>query len=46
MVGGRVPEDLLRLEVRELTGLLRHDGSFADLRDMLAAKGIPASVAR
>lgn len=39
------PEELLRLEVRELTDLLRHDGSFAGLRDTLAAKGIPASAA-
>lgn len=45
MAGGRVPEELLRLEVRELTELLRHDGSFADLRGMLAAKGIAASAA-
>jgi hypothetical protein len=39
------PEELLQLEVRELTGLLRHDGSFADLRDTLTTSGIPASVA-
>lgn len=33
----------LQLEVRELTDLLRHADSFAELRDTLAAKGIPAS---
>lgn len=38
-------EELLRLEVRELTGLLRHHDSFAGFRDTLAARGIPASVA-
>jgi hypothetical protein len=38
-------EELLRLEVRELTDLLRHHDSFAGFRDTLAAKGIPASVA-
>jgi hypothetical protein len=45
MVAKRPPEELLQLEVRELTGLLRHDASFADLRDALASKGLPASVA-
>jgi hypothetical protein len=45
MTGRRVPEELLQLEVRELTDLLRHDGGFAGLRDMLAAKGVPASAA-
>jgi hypothetical protein len=45
MAGVRVPERLLQLEVREQTDLLRHDGSFAGLRDALAAKGIPASAA-
>jgi len=37
-------EELLQLEVRELTDLLRHHDSFAGFRDTLAAKGIPASV--
>jgi hypothetical protein len=42
----RLPaEELLQLEVRELTDLLRHDESFAGLRDTLASQGIPASVA-
>jgi len=45
MTGRRVPEEMLQLEVRELTDLLRRDSSFAGLRDMLAAKGIPASAA-
>jgi len=45
MTGRRIPEDLLQLEVRELTGLLRHDRSFTGLRDMLAARGVPASAA-
>jgi hypothetical protein len=43
MADRRVPEELLQLEVRELTDLLRRDDSFAHLRDMLAAKEIPAS---
>ena len=37
------PEHLLQQEVRELTDLLRHAGSFAELRDALAARGSPAS---
>lgn len=41
MAARRSPEELLQLEVRELTGLLRDADSFADLRDTLAAKGIP-----
>jgi len=45
MAARRPPEELLRLEVRELTDLLRHADSFAGLRDTLAAKGIPASAA-
>jgi len=45
MTGRRVPEELLQLEVTELTDLLRHGGSFTGLRDMLAAKGVPASAA-
>lgn len=36
------PEELLRLEVRELTDLLRHHDSFADFRDLLASRGSPA----
>ena len=40
---GGPPDELLRLEVRELTGLLRHADSFAGLRGALASKGIPAS---
>jgi hypothetical protein len=39
----RPPVELLQQEVRELTDLLRHADSFADLRDTLAAKGLPAS---
>jgi hypothetical protein len=39
------PEELLQLEVRELTDLLRHHESFAGFRDTLASKGIPASAA-
>ena len=39
----RPPEHLLQQEVRELTDLLRHADSFADLRDALAARGSPAS---
>jgi hypothetical protein len=45
MAARRPPEKLLRLEVRELTDLLRHADSFAGFRDTLAAKGIPASLA-
>ena len=45
MAASRPSEELLRLEVRELTGLLRHHDSFAGFRDTLVAKGIPASVA-
>ena len=37
------PEELLQQEVRELTDLLRHADSFADLRDVLAARGASAS---
>jgi hypothetical protein len=36
-------EEQLRQEVRELTDLLRTDGSFADLRDVLAARGLLVS---
>lgn len=45
MTGRHVTEAALQLEVRELTGLLRRDDSFAGLRDLLAVKGIPASAA-
>jgi hypothetical protein len=45
MAGRRVPEELLELEVREETGLLRHHSSFAGLRNMLGGKGIRASAA-
>jgi hypothetical protein len=45
MAARRPPEDLLRLEARELTGLLRHAESFAGFRATLAAKGIPAASA-
>jgi hypothetical protein len=45
MAARRSQEELLQLEVRELTDLLRHHDSFAAFRDTLAAKGIPASVA-
>ena len=44
MTGSGPSEELLRLEVRELTDLLRRHDSFAGFRNMLAAKGIPASV--
>lgn len=40
---GRPSEEMLQQEVRELTDLLRHAGSFADLRNALAARGSPAS---
>jgi len=43
MLMGRPPEELLKQEVRELTDLLRHADSFADLRDALAARGSSAS---
>jgi hypothetical protein len=43
MTARRPPEELLQQEVRELTDLLRHADSFADLRDVLAARGTPAS---
>ena len=43
MTGSGPSEELLRLEVRELTDLLRRHDSFAGFRNMLAAKGIPAS---
>ena len=33
----------LRLEVRKLTELLRGDSAFADLRNLLAARGLHAS---
>ncbi|MDZ5446532.1 hypothetical protein U2F26_28055 [Micromonospora sp. 4G57] len=33
----------LRLEVSELTELLREDSDFADLRNLLAARGLHAS---
>jgi hypothetical protein len=36
-------EEQLRLEVMELTDLLRHAASFADLREAVAAKGLSAS---
>ena len=43
MAARRLPDELLRLEVRELTGLLRLADSFAGLRGALASKGIAAS---
>lgn len=43
MTGRRPPGEQLQQEVRELTELLRHAGTFADLRDALTAKGLPAS---
>jgi hypothetical protein len=40
----RLPaKELLELEVRELTGLLRHEDSCANIRDLLTAKGLDAS---
>ena len=39
----RPPEELLQQEVRELTELLRNADSFADLREALATRGLPAS---
>jgi hypothetical protein len=40
----RPPSDeLLRQEVRELTDLLRTDDAFADLREVLTARGLSAS---
>jgi hypothetical protein len=36
-------EELLEQEVTELTDLLRHEDSFASIREMLAAKGLSAS---
>lgn len=35
--------ELLQQEVTELTDLLRHDGSFEDIRDVLDAHGLSAS---
>lgn len=43
MMARRASEEQLRLEVRELTDLLREDRSFADLRDVLLAKGLSPS---
>lgn len=43
MTARRPPEELLRQEVRELTDLLRHADSLADLRDTLTARGLAAS---
>lgn len=43
MTARQPPEELLQQEVRELTSLLRHADSFADLRDALAARGLAAS---
>jgi hypothetical protein len=43
MAARRPPEELLQQEVRELTKLLRQADSFANLRDVLVAKGSPAS---
>ena len=40
MTARRPPVEMLQQEVRELTDLLRHADSFADLRDVLAAKGL------
>jgi hypothetical protein len=37
------PEELLEQEVRELTDLLRHEDSSANIRGVLAAKGLDAS---
>jgi hypothetical protein len=43
-MASRLPsEELLEQEVRELTDLLRTEGSFARIRDVLAAKGMTAS---
>jgi hypothetical protein len=40
----RLPaKELLELEVRELTGLMRHEDSCASIRDLLTAKGLDAS---
>jgi hypothetical protein len=40
----RLPsEELLKQEVRELTELLRHEDSSANIRGVLAAKGLDAS---
>ena len=36
-------KELLQQEVQELTDLLRHANSSADLREVLAARGSPAS---
>lgn len=43
MASGRSVEELRELEVRELTDLLRHADSSANIRDVLAAKGLAAS---
>ncbi|SCL36239.1 hypothetical protein GA0070624_5498 [Micromonospora rhizosphaerae] len=43
MPGPYGTEEELRLEVEELTDLLREDSDFADLRDLLAARGLRAS---
>jgi hypothetical protein len=43
MTSGLPPEELLEQEVRELTDLLRHEDSSANIRDLLAAKGLAVS---
>jgi hypothetical protein len=43
MTSGLPAKELLELEVRELTDLLRHEDSCANMRDLLAAKGLDAS---
>jgi hypothetical protein len=43
MTSGLPARELLELEVRELTDLLRHDDSSANIRDLLAAKDLDAS---
>ena len=40
---GHAKTELLELEVRELTDLLRYDGNFSDLREALAARGLMVS---
>src|SRR5215471_5022536 len=43
MMASRPTQEQLEQEVKELTDLLRNDDTFADLRDILAAKGLSAS---
>ena len=43
MISRLPPDELLEQEVRELTDLLRHEDSSANIRGVLAAKGVDAA---